>query len=118
MTARTGYRLASDDRRWSIPVDGVREGADGRLVLRLTRKLPNHPAFDPAEDEAYAHIVSGFVAWLEAPDGSVAQLVRLETPKGAELRDVGKWAIAYAIVGAEAVGAERLIESGARSGRE
>lgn len=75
-------------------------------MLRLTRKRANHPDFNPTEDAVYDEIVPAFVAWLEQGDGELTQIVRLSAPKGAELRDVGKWAIEYAIVGAEAVVAE------------
>jgi hypothetical protein len=91
-------RLFSDDRRDAMPVEGLRDGADGRLVVRIVRKLDNHPAFDPDEDAAIERILTGFIAWLETDDGEVTQVVRLSSPRGAELRDVGKWAIEYAPV--------------------
>ena len=111
-------RLHSEDRTRSIPVDGVRERDDGRLVVRLTRKRENHPAFDPAEDAAFEAILPAFVAWLEPPGGGFTQVVRLSSPKGADLRDVGKWAVEYAIVGAGALVGEQVAEQAVSSGRD
>lgn len=91
--------LWDDARDRALAVDQVRDGANGQIVLRITRKLPNHPAFDPVEDAAHERVLRAFTAWLERPDGSRTQVVRLTEPRGAELRDVGKWALEYALVG-------------------
>jgi hypothetical protein len=99
-------------------VDGVREGADVRLVVRVTRKRENHPEFDHAEDASDEAILIAFVAWLESPSGEQVQVVRLSSPKGAELRDVGKWAIEYAVVGSSVIAGVELVEQVAASGRE
>ena len=111
-------RLLSEDRTLSMLVEGVREGADGRLVVRVTRKRENHPQFDQEEDAAIEAILLGFVAWLEAPAGDPLQVVRLSSPKGAELRDVGKWAIEYAVVGASVISVVESAEPATASGRE
>lgn len=98
MSAPPAARLWDQQRRHAAAVDHVREGAHGQLVLRLTRKRPNHPAYDAAEDRADDELLSGFTGWLEHADGRLVQVVRLSAPRGAELLDVGKWAVEYATV--------------------
>lgn len=105
--AESGARLLSEDRVVALRVEGIREGADGRLVVRIVRKLENHPEYDRAEDAAIDRLLLAFVAWLESPDGDLTQVVRLSPPKGAELRDVGKWAIEYAPVAGSSTPAGR-----------
>lgn len=91
-------RLWDEARCESLPIDQVREGPHGQYVLRLTRNLPNHPAYDPADDGRYERILSAFTAWLELDDGTLQHVVRVSSPRGAELRDVAKWAVEYALV--------------------
>ncbi len=92
------YVLRSEDGADAIAVEGVRRGSDGRLVVRVVRLLPNHSDYDPRKDAEAARLLSAFVVWLEAPSGEATQVVRLSAPRGAELLDVGKWAIEYAPV--------------------
>lgn len=99
MNERTPFRLRSPDGCFAVELDGVRHGKEGRIVIRVTRKLPNHVAFDASEDRALEALLLSFVAVLEHPDGTLTEVVRLSPPKGAELRDVGKWALEYALVG-------------------
>jgi hypothetical protein len=103
-------RLWDEQRTRCVPIDQVREGEHGQFILRLTRKRRNHPAWDPAEDVIYEQLFSAFTGWLERADGQLTQVVRLTQPRGAELLDVGKWAVEYApVVGGatSAVGAEK-----------
>jgi hypothetical protein len=98
VTVASPARLWDEQRARAVPIDQVREGEHGKFILRLTRKRPNHPAWDPAEDAVYAQIFSAFTGWLERADGQLTQVVRLTQPRGAELLDVGKWAVEYAPV--------------------
>jgi hypothetical protein len=99
ITAMPTARLWDEQRVVSAAVDQVREGEHGQFIVRLTRKRPNHPAWDPAEDVVYEQLFSAFTGWLERADGRLIQVVRLTQPRGAELLDVGKWAVEYAPVG-------------------
>jgi len=93
-----GGRIWDEARIEWVAVDLVRAGPHGQYVLRLTRKLANHPAFDAGVDTRYERILTGFTAWLELGDGSLQHVVRVSAPRGSELRDVGKWAVEYAPV--------------------
>jgi hypothetical protein len=107
VTGSSAARLWEEQRIVSVPIDQVREGEHGQFILRLTRKRRNHPAWDPAEDNAYEQLFSAFTGWLERADGQLTQVVRLTQPRGAELLDVGKWAVEYAPVGGGAMSAAR-----------
>jgi hypothetical protein len=96
--ATPAARLWDEHRSVSVAIDQVRDGEHGQFVLRLTRKRPNHPDWNPSEDDVYEQLFSAFTGWIERADGQLTQVVRLTQPRGAELLDVGKWAVEYAPV--------------------
>jgi hypothetical protein len=103
VTVTPGARLWDEQRSCCVPIDQLREGEHGQLVLRLTRKRSNHAAWDAREDAVYEQLFAAFTGWLERADGQFTQVVRLTQPRGAELLDVGKWAVEYApVVGGSA----------------
>ena len=109
MNASAPARLWNERRTGVVSIDQVREGEHGQLVLRLTRKRPNHAAWDASEDAGYEQLFSAFTGWLEREGGQFTQVVRLTQPRGAELLDVGKWAVEYAPVAGGATRESRLV---------
>jgi hypothetical protein len=98
----TGYRLWDESRRVALEIQQARPAAEGQVVLRFLRYREGQAGFDPVHEQAIERLLSAFVAWLEAPDGTLTQVVRLTQPRGAWLRDAGKWAVEYAPVNAPA----------------